>query len=205
MPTILLIRHGENDFVKKGIMPGRMPGIHLNDNGRAQAQAVAEKLRQAPIKAIYTSPLERAAETAEYLAKALGQETIVRPGLMESDIGEWQGKSHKSLRRLKAWRIVQSTPSLFRFPGGESFAECQARMVGEIETLRAQYEEKDIFVCVSHADPIKLAVAYYLGLPLDLFQRLFIAPASITALQVGQMGSYLLALNYDLSFNLSKP
>ena len=205
MPIILLIRHGENDFVKKGIMPGRMPGIHLNDKGRTQAQALAEKLGQAPIKAVYTSPLERAAETAEYLVKALGQDAIIRPGLMETDCGEWQGKNHKSLRRLKAWRIVQSMPSLFRFPGGESFSECQARMVGEIEALRAQHEEKDIFVCVSHGDPIKLAVAYYLGLPLDHFQRLYTAPASITALHVGEMGSHLLTLNYDLTFNFSTP
>jgi len=205
MPIILLIRHAENDYIKKGIMPGRIPGIHLNDNGRAQAQALAEKLGQAPIKAIYTSPLERAAETAGYIARALGQEAILRPALMETDLGEWQGKSHKSVRRLKAWRTVQFTPSLFRFPGGESFAECQARMVGEIEALRAQHDEKDLFVCVSHGDPIKLAVAYYLGLPLDHFQRLFTAPASITALHVGEMGSRLLTLNYDLSFNLSTP
>jgi probable phosphoglycerate mutase len=204
MPTILLIRHGENDYIKKGILPGRMPSVHLNDKGRAQAQALAEKLAQAPIKAVYTSPLERAVETAEPIAGVLGLEATIRPGLIETDCGEWQGKSHKSLRRLKVWRMVQSTPSLFRFPGGESFAESQGRVVAEIETLRLQHEEKDLFVCVSHGDPIRLAVAYYLGLPLDHFQRLFAAPASITALYVGEAGSRLLTLNFDLSFNLSK-
>jgi probable phosphoglycerate mutase len=101
--------------------------------------------------------------------------------------------------------MVQNTPSLFRFPGGESFAESQGRIVAEIESLRHQHEEKDLFVCVSHGDPIRLAVAYYLGLPLDHFQRLFAAPASITAIYVGEAGSRLLTLNFDLSFNLSKP
>jgi len=205
MPTILLIRHGENDYVKKGILPGQTPGIHLNDKGRSQAQALAERLGQAPIIAIYSSPLERAVETAEPIALALGLEITIRPGLVETDCGEWQGKSLKSLRRLKAWRAVQSTPSLFRFPGGESFAECQARMVNEIEALRLGHEDKDLFACVSHADPIRLAVAYYLGLSLDHFQRLSAAPASITALYIGGMGSRLLTLNFDLSFNMSKP
>ena len=205
MPTILLIRHGENDYVKKGILPGQTSGIHLNDKGRSQAQALAERLGQAPIIAIYSSPLERAVETAEPIALALGLEITIRPGLVETDCGEWQGKSLKSLRRLKAWRAVQSTPSLFRFPGGESFAECQARMVNEIEALRLGHEDKDLFACVSHADPIRLAVAYYLGLSLDHFQRLSAAPASITALYIGGMGSRLLTLNFDLSFNMSKP
>jgi len=205
MPIILLIRHGENDYVKKGIMPGRTPGIHLNDKGRSQAQALAERLGKAPIKAIYSSPLERATETAAPIAQALGLEIAIRPDLIETDIGEWQGQTHKSLRRLKAWRAVQSTPSLFRFPGGESFAECQMRMVGQIEALRHQHDEKDLFVCVSHGDPVRLAVAYYLGLPLDNFQRLSAAPASITALHISEMGSRLLTLNFDLSFNLSKP
>lgn len=205
MPTILLIRHGENDYIKKGILPGRMPGVHLNEKGRAQAKALAEKLAQAPIKAVYTSPLERAIETANPIAGALGLEVSIQPGLIETNCGEWQGKSHKFLRRLKVWRMVQNSPSLFRFPGGESFAESQVRVVAEIEMLRAQHEEKDVFVCVSHADPIRLAVAYYLGLPLDHFQRLFAAPASISALYIGEAGSRLLTLNFDLSFNLSKP
>jgi probable phosphoglycerate mutase len=166
---------------------------------------LTENLSKAPIKEIYTSPLERAMETAEPLAKALGLEPIIRPGLAETDVGEWQGQSLKKLRRLKAWKVVQSAPSLFRFPGGETFAECQARLVAEIEALRILHDEKDLFACISHADPIKLAVAYYLGLPLDHFQRLSSSPASITALYIGEMGSRLLSLNFDPSFNLSKP
>jgi probable phosphomutase (TIGR03848 family) len=205
MAIILLIRHGENEYVKKGRLAGRLPEVHLNEKGRQQAQAVAEKLAGAPVKAVYSSPLERTMETAEPIAKALGLEVIPRQGLIETDFGEWQDKKVKGLSRLKVWRIVQFAPALMRFPQGESFAECQFRMVQEIESLRAQHDPKDVIACVSHSDPIKLLVAYYLGLPLDLFQRLHISPASITTLGIGEGFSHLLNLNYDHSFTLAKP
>lgn len=205
MPLILLIRHAENDYVKQKRLPGRMPGIHLNEKGRAQAQILVEKLKSAPIKAIYSSPLERAMETAEPLASALSLEVIPRPGLIETDIGEWQGKTVKGLSRLKIWRIVLGTPSLMRFPGGESFSEAQYRICQEIEWMRAQHDPEDLIACVSHADPIKLAIAYYLGMPLDMFQRLSVSPASITALHLGESRSQLLTLNFDFSLNFAKP
>jgi probable phosphomutase (TIGR03848 family) len=204
MPIILLIRHGENDYVKKSRMAGRLPGVHLNDHGEAQAKALAEKLGAAPIKALYSSPLERAMETAAPLAEALKLEIQVRPGLIETDIGEWSGLSWKSMRRLKVWRTVQLAPSLFRFPGGESFAETQHRICKEIETICYEHEPKDIIACVSHADPIRLAIAYYIGLPLDNFQRLSVSPASITALSIGESSSHLLNLNFDFSLNFPK-
>lgn len=204
MPIIILIRHGENDYVKKARMAGRLPGVHLNDRGKAQAQALADKLAAAPIKAIYSSPLERALETAAPLAEALKLEIHIRPGLIETDIGEWTGLSLKSVRRLKVWRTVQAAPSLFRFPGGESFAETQYRVCREIEAICAEHEPKDLIACVTHADPIKLATAYYLGLPLDHFQRLTVAPASITVLSIGEVFSQIINLNYDLSFNFPK-
>lgn len=209
MPTLLLIRHSENEYVKKGRLAGRLPGVYLNEKGRAQASAVAEtiaqKMTEAPVRAVYSSPLERTMETAEPIAKALGLEVIPREGLIETDFGEWQNKTLKGLRRLKLWRVVQHTPSMMRFPGGESFAEAQRRICQEIEALCQQHEPKDVIVCVTHADPIKLAVAYYIGMPLDTFQRLSVAPASLTALHIGETGSHLLNLNYDLSFNLSNP
>jgi probable phosphoglycerate mutase len=106
------------------------PGVHLNERGHQQAQALAEQLSQAPIKAIYSSPLERAMETAEPLAMALGLEIIPRPGLIETDIGEWAGERVKGLSRLKIWRTVQRQPSIFRFPGGESFSDGQHHRPG---------------------------------------------------------------------------
>jgi probable phosphomutase (TIGR03848 family) len=202
MPLILLVRHGENDYVKKNFMAGRLPGIHLNEKGRTQAQALAERLKSVPIKAIYSSPLERAMETAEPLAKTLGLEIIIRPGLIESDIGDWQGLSLKSLRKLKAWRQVQGNPSRYRFPGGDAFMDTQHRIYTELEALAAMHQPKEIIACISHADPIKLAVAHYLGMPLDHFQRLVVSPCSITALYLGEMGAQLVTLNYDLSLSL---
>jgi probable phosphoglycerate mutase len=204
MPLVLLVRHGENDYVKKKRLAGRQPGVHLNKRGQAQAQAVAERLKGAPIKAVYTSPMERALETARPIAEALGLEAVVRPGLLETDIGEWTGVQIWKVRRLKLWKVVQGAPSRLRFPGGESFAETQQRIVNELDTLCRQHDPKDILVCVSHADPIKLAVAYFIGLPLDHFQRLGVSTASITALHIGEMGSHLLTLNYDFEFTLPK-
>ncbi len=204
MTTVLLIRHGENDYVKNGRLAGRMPGVHLNETGRAQAQAVAEKLSGLPIRALYSSPMERALETAEPIAQALGLDILTRDGLIETDCGDWQNKTLKSLRRRKLWRTVQGAPALFRFPGGETFAEAQVRICTEIQTLCAQHKPKDIIACVSHSDPIKLAVAYFTGLPLDNFQRLVVFPASITALHVGEMGGQLLTLNCTTMFSLPK-
>lgn len=195
MPIFLLIRHGENDYVKQGKLAGRLPGVHLNETGRQQATRLAENLSKAPLKAIYSSPLERALETAAPLAQARGLEIQVRPGLLETDIGDWTDMPLKALRRTRQWKTVQLAPSRFRFPAGETFAESQQRMVNELEALCLLHTAKDLVACVSHADPIKLAVAYFLGLPLDNFQRLNISPGSITALQLHENSSTLLTLN----------
>ena len=204
MATFLFIRHGENDYVKKGLMAGRLSGVHLNKKGYEQAHRLAEKLAGASVKAIYSSPLERALETSEPISQVLSLDVISRPGLIEIDVGDWQDQSLKRLSRLKLWKIVCSAPSRMQFPRGESFAEAQIRICNEIDILSKQHEPKDLVICVSHADPIRLAVAYFLGLPLDLFQRLCVAPASITALEVRESGSRLLTLNYEISFTLPK-
>ena len=115
MPTILLIRHGENDYVKEHRLPGRKPGIHLNDKGLTQAKTVAKRLKKAPIKAVYSSPLERTMETAKPIAKALNLPVIPRQGLIETDVGKWQGKKIKQLSQSKKWVKVQLAPSRFRF------------------------------------------------------------------------------------------
>lgn len=195
MPTILLVRHGENDYVKKGRLAGRLPGVHLNDTGRRQAAWLAERLKAAPVKAIYSSPLERTLETARPLAEALDLEIQPRFGLIEVDCGDWQDQSLKQLKRLQLWKIVQASPSSFTFPGGESFSAAQQRVVAELQSIARQSQPKDLLVCVSHSDPIKLAVAYLIGLPLDLFQRLNVSPGSITALSIGEPGASLLAMN----------
>ena len=201
MPIFILIRHGETDYNKKMHIAGRLPGIHLNKKGRQQAQALADRLCSLPIKAIYSSPLERTLETAEPLARVVNLEVIPLPGFLETDCGEWQGQSIKKLRRLKSWQSVQQRPALFHFPGGEWIGECQHRMVQEIEALRLQYSPQDLLACFSHADPIKQLIAYYLGLPLDNFQRLAVDTGSVTVLQVNEGGSRLIMLNHSLSFS----
>jgi len=205
MPIILLIRHGETDYVKKGILAGRLPGVPLNEHGRAQAQKLAEKLTGAPIKALYSSPIERAVQTAEPIGAALGLPVIQRQGLIETEIGEWMDVPVKKLNRTKVWKKVQGAPAIFRFPGGESFADTQHRITAELVALSSQHEPKDIIACVSHADPIKLAITYFLGVPLDLFQRMQISTASISFLHMGEFGAQLVALNLNADGSIPLP
>jgi probable phosphoglycerate mutase len=202
MPLLLLIRHGENDYVKSGKMAGRLPDIHLNERGQKQAQALGDALKDVPIKAIYSSPLERAVETATPIANAHNLQVIPEPDLMEANIGTWQGKSIKSLRLTNMWKIVQSTPSRFRFPDGDSFVESQARYVGALERMIKNHNKpRDVVAVVFHADPIKLVVAHFLGMPLDHFQRLSCDTGSLTALYAGEMGANLLKLNQRPPFD----
>jgi len=203
--TILLIRHAENDFLKKNRLACRLPGVHLNDDGAAHARALAEalapRLKDVQLKGLYSSPMERAQETAQPLAETLGLPVMIRAGLNETDCGTWAGKTVKSLSRLKAWKTVQQTPAQFRFPDGESFTEIQERIVAELDALAAEHADpKDVVLCFSHADPIKLAVAHYLGMSLDTFQRLVISPTSITTLQLEKDTSRLLGLNVAAFF-----
>jgi probable phosphomutase (TIGR03848 family) len=202
MPLLLLIRHGENDYVKTGKMAGRIAGVHLNERGQKQAQALGDALKEVPIKAVYSSPLERAIETATPIASAHKLQIIQEPDLMEADIGSWQGKSIKVLRLTNLWKIVQSAPSRFRFPDGDSFLESQARYVGALERIiKKHHKPRDIVAVVFHADPIKLAVAYFLGMPLDHFQRLSCDTGALTALYMGETGANLIKLNQRPPFD----
>lgn len=198
MTTILLIRHGENEYVAKGRLAGRLPGIHLNDFGKKQAQAIAKSLVQAPIKAIYSSPLERCIETAQPLANVLEVDIIPRDGLMEIDFGSWQDKTLKSLRRRKLWETVQRNPSRMQFPDGETFSNAQMRVTQELEALKKLHSPKEIIACFTHSDVIRLALAYYIGTPLDLFQRIVVSPASISTIRLEEMGVQILNINQNL-------
>jgi probable phosphoglycerate mutase len=196
MPIIYLIRHGHNDYGKKGLLPGRLPGVHLNEKGRAEAAALAEALRDIPLKAVYSSPLDRAMETARIVAEVHGLKIEKRPNLIETALGDWEGKSVKRLSRDKRWRQLQEHPSQFRFPGGEWMVEQQTRLITEVQTLSARHKAKDHFAVVGHADPLKLIIAYYIGLPLDLFQRLRVDLASVSTLIVGAKETQLLRMNW---------
>jgi len=191
---VLLVRHGLTAAV--GVtLPGRVPGVHLTDEGRVQAETVAARLAKLPkIAGVYASPLERARETALPIARALGVAVRIERGLNELDMGEWSGISLKRVRRKPEWERVQRYPSGFRFPGGESFTEMQARMTSTIAALVARHPDETI-VAVSHADPIKATVAHALGSALDLFQRIVIFPASVTAIRHYPGGPQVLTVN----------
>lgn len=194
-PTrVLLVRHGQT-ATTGSVLPGRAPGLHLAEKGTQQAQTAARRLASiGKVAAVYTSPLERTRETAAPIAAALGLRTRARRGLLECDFGRWTGRKLGDLMKLPEWKSVQSAPSTFRFPDGESFAEMQARIVSEIDRLVVEHRGHTI-VAVSHADPIKAAVAHYQGTHLDLFQRVVISPCSITPLLLGAGSPVVLAVN----------
>jgi probable phosphomutase (TIGR03848 family) len=204
MALIFLIRHGENEYTRTGKLAGWTKGVSLNEAGQKQAQALASRLKPVPIKHIYSSPLERAQETAAPLAQALGLKVEVREALGEVGYGEWTGKSLKRLARQKLWRTVQNLPSAMRFPAGETIRGAQLRLVDELERIAAAHP-KDMVAVVSHSDPIKLAVAFYLGMPLDLFQRIQIQTCSVTVLRVGQGMPSLVKLNDTGPFEVQRP
>lgn len=194
MTTVYLVRHGQTTTTGS-VLPGRAPGLHLTETGQAQARRAAERLATAgTISAVYASPLERTRETAAPIAKALGLRVRTAKGLLEADFGEWTGRKLDGLRKLPEWRAVQNAPSTFRFPRGESFAEMQTRICGELARLVAAHPGERI-VCVSHADPIKAAVAQAQGVHLDLFQRTVISPCSITAVLYGAGTPVVLSVN----------
>ncbi|MBN2555613.1 MAG: MSMEG_4193 family putative phosphomutase [Anaerolineales bacterium] len=196
MTHVYLIRHGENDHVKEKRLAGRIPDVHLNARGQQQAEAIAQVLKDIRLDAIASSPLERAMETSLPLSRVHGVPVHVEPRLLEMDYGTWQGKTLKSLQRRKLWPLVNHQPSRIRFPDGESFLQAQTRAVAAIESLRAAFPQPGASVaCVSHADVIKLITAYYLGLSLDLFQRLQVAPASITIFSLLPDQVHLVTIN----------
>jgi broad specificity phosphatase PhoE len=239
-PTvILLVRHGTTTTTGKEL-PGRAPGLHLAESGRAQANAVAARIAAlAPgngratgrggasagktdgeadgnvagrgngstpdgrgradrkarrIAAVYSSPLERTLETAQPIAESLGCDVRVDDGLLELDVGSWTGLELKAATRRPEWATIQRYPSGFSFPDGESFLAMQARMVGTLDRLRTAHPGETI-VAVSHADPIRAAVAHAMGTHLDLFQRVVISPCSLTAIAYGDGGPMVLTVN----------
>jgi len=192
--TILLVRHGTTPTTGK-VLPGRAPGLHLSEQGRREAEAVATRIAAAGnVAALYASPLERARETAAPIAAATGHKMVLHRGLLECDFGAWTGARLATLAKKTEWTMVQHAPSAFRFPEGESFTDMQMRIVGALEEIRDRHPGGRV-VCVSHADPIKAAVAHALGTHLDLFQRIVISPCSVSVLSWGRVGPAVLTVN----------
>lgn len=182
---ILLIRHGVTPTTGQ-ILPGRTPGLHLSAAGETQAREVAQRLAGLPLSAIYTSPMERARETAVPTAELFGLEPALFDALIECEFGEWTGAKLLDLYKLPEWKTVQQTPSQFRFPGGESFPEMRERMVGALEQIASDHPGEVVAV-FSHADPLKAVVSHLMGMPLDSFQRITIDTASVSVVEVSRI------------------
>ena len=184
--TILLIRHGTNPKVGKGLT-GWLPGVSLNAEGREQAEILASKLSRHSFSAIYSSPLERALETAEPLAGKTGLRIIPEPAFGEVRFGDWQGKDYAEIENDPNWISFNNFRSGTRAPGGELMLETQARMVAGLLHIGARHSGETVAV-FSHADAIKSAISWILGIPLDFHLRLEIHPASVSTIAVSDAG-----------------
>lgn len=194
MAIFLLIRHGNTDMVGR-VLTGRTPGIHLNEEGRAQAESLALRLAGIPLTCICSSPLTRTRETAAPIAQRKGLTVEIHEGLTEIDTGEWTGTPISDMSGSPEWEHFNFFRTGTRIPGGETILEIQKRMVDEVENLRRRNPE-GVFALVSHADPIKTVLAYYLGLPLDFWSRIAISPASVSVLSVNDYGPSVHCLNH---------
>jgi len=191
--TICYVRHGSTPTTGK-VLPGRARGLHLSDAGRTEALDTATRFAGVRVAALYSSPLERARETAAPIARQTGLGIIIDRGLVECDFGEWTGAELGRLAKLPEWRSVQRYPSGWRFPGGESFVELEARLAETADRYRSKHPG-EVIVAVSHADCIKAALASALGVPLDLFQRIVVGTCSTSVVAYGSGGPLVLAMN----------
>lgn len=193
-PTrLLLVRHAVTEQTGP-VLTGRNPGVSLSEHGVAQAEATADRLAAVPVAAVYSSPIERTAQTAAAIASRHGIDVRTDDGVLEADYGDWTGGKLADLAKTPEWKVVQGAPSRARFPNGEGLWEMQTRVVTALERIVAAHPHETVVV-VSHADPIKSAVAHFCGLHLDLFQRIHVSPASVTAVQFHDGGVVVLTLN----------
>src|SRR3954452_21064112 len=193
-PTrLVLVRHGVTAHTGP-LLSGRLPGIDLSEKGIEQAEAAADRISALTVSTVYASPIERTTQTASYIAKRFGLEVQPLPGVIEADYGDWTGGKIADLAKTDEWKVVQAAPSRAVFPGGESLRAMQSRMVDALDAVVAAHPHETVVV-VSHADPIKSAIAHYTGMHLDLFQRLHVSPASATVLDFHAYGALLVKCN----------
>ncbi len=193
MTTFFLIRHAACGGLGQKLW-GRTPGICLNEKGEMQAQHLAERFKNIKLDALYSSPLERALQTADVVARNMKLEVRKSAAANEINFGEWTGKTFDELSNDGQWRRFNSHRSMTKIPGGESFLEVQNRIVKEIEELAAQHGKGQVAI-VSHADVIRAAVAYFAATPIDMILRFEISPCSVSVLAVNDDNATLLTIN----------
>jgi probable phosphomutase (TIGR03848 family) len=193
-PTrVVLVRHAVTAHTGP-LLSGRMPGIDLSDQGVEQAESAAKRLSVLPIGAVYASPIERTTQTAQKIASHHQLDVLPLPGVVEADYGDWTGQKLVDLAKTPEWSVVQVTPSRAQFPNGETIVAMQTRTVAAVEQIVREHPNETV-VIVSHADPIKSAIAFFTGMHLDLFQRLHVSPASVTVLEFHKYGATLVKCN----------
>jgi probable phosphoglycerate mutase len=193
LTTFILVRHAHNDWIDKGI-PGWTAGVHLNEQGQKEALRLAERFAPDSVSALFSSPLERAKETAAPLANKLGLEISIRDDLGEVRCGKWTGLLFSELSHEEIAELFDSFRNGMRIPGGESITHVQERIVRCFNEIRRQYPNQRVAV-VSHGDPIKTIVAHYAGIPLEFYNRLEIRPCSVTILEVDTEHVRIVSLN----------
>lgn len=198
MSLFYLIRHGTIATIGQSIA-GRAPGVHLTEQGRRQADWLGERLGGEPITRVYSSPLERARETAEPIARRLGLEAEVAEEIAELDFGEWTGRTMDELEQSPQWKLFNTFRSGSQMPGGEWMLQVQARAVLFLQRLRDALPDQQIAI-VSHGDVIRSVLLYYLGMPLDFILRLEVFPGSVSLLRLDQYGPQVLAMNVTPPF-----
>jgi len=201
--TLVLARHAVTAQTGP-MLTGRAAGVQLSDEGRRQAEALAERLAPLPVAAVYASPIERTTETAAAVAARHDLDVEPLPGVIEADYGDWTGQKLADLAKTDLWKVVQRTPSRAAFPGGESLFAMQARTVAALDRVVSDHLGQ-LVVVVSHADPIKAAIAHYTGVHLDLFQRIVVSPASVTAFEFGHHGVAMVKCNDTGALDELKP
>jgi broad specificity phosphatase PhoE len=194
MTTLLLIRHASCDPVGRSIA-GRTPGIGLNAIGRQQVEALAAQLAHLPVEAVYSSPMERATQTALPLAQQKGVPVEEAAGLNEIDFGEWTGRTLAELEPIAEWQRFNTYRSGTRIPGGETIQEVLTRALGELLRIEQRHRGQSLVAVVSHADVLRAAISHFLGMPLDLMLRLELDPASVSIAELQPYGPRLLLLN----------
>ena len=197
MATVILARHGRTAANATGVLAGRSKGVHLDDTGKAQVRAAGERLRELPLAAVVTSPLERCRQTAKLLTPSVS--ATVDRRLTECDYGEWTGQELKRLSKEKLWRVVQTQPSAARFPGGESLPEMAARAIAAVRdrdaAIEAEHGEQAVWLAVSHGDVIKAILGDALGMHLDAFQRIMVDPASLSVVRYTPERAFVATMN----------
>jgi probable phosphomutase (TIGR03848 family) len=197
--TLILLRHGRSSANTSGVLAGRSPGVQLDDTGKGQAWALAQRLKPLPLAAVVSSPMERCQQTVAPLLAGRDLTVEVDERLAEVDYGDWTGSEIKTLAKEPLWRVVQQHPSAAVFPGGEGLAAMQARAVAAVRrhdaAIAAAHGPHAVWLVCSHGDVIKAVLADALGMHLDAFQRIVVDPCSVSVVQYTETRPFVGRMN----------